>query len=62
MPTLNQRYLIDAVLQQLRSGPAAAAFGDTWNPSTLLGVEKFTADFAEGDIFLGKIFFYGNGL
>lgn len=38
--------LSSAILQQLRGSQAAQAFGDTWNPQTQTGVQKFFADFA----------------
>lgn len=39
-------YLMDAVLQRLRSSAAAAAFGDTFNSTTDSGTQKFSADIA----------------
>lgn len=36
--------LADAVLQVLRASPAAAAFGDTWDPAARSGVEKLFGD------------------
>lgn len=43
MPAID---LADAVLQTLRASPAAAAFGDTWDPTAQSGVQKFFGDFA----------------
>lgn len=38
--------LADAVLQRLRGSACAALFGDTWNPATRAGTQKFFGDYA----------------
>ncbi len=39
--------ICDAVLQQLRESPCAQLFGDTFDPDTGLGVQKFYADWSD---------------
>ena len=47
MPGVVPQDICDAVLQALRGSPCAQLFGDTFDPSTGLGVQKFFADWAD---------------
>ncbi len=47
MPSVFPQDITDAILQQLRAGPTAEAFGDTFDPTVLPpGVMKFFGDYA----------------
>ena len=47
MPGVVPQDICDAVLQALRGSPCAQLFGDTFDPATGLGVQKFFADWAD---------------
>lgn len=51
MPGVVPQDICDAVLQQLRGSPCAQLFGDTWDPATELGIQKFYADWSDSSAY-----------
>ena len=47
MPGVVPQDIMDAILQRLRTTECAQLFGDTWDASTQLGIQKFYADYAD---------------